>query len=80
VPKANWPVIATLVRSIVEQPDRDATCDLANDVPEAADDIVAFSAFPVEHWPQIRSNNPRRPNKEIRRRTDVVGSSPTGPE
>jgi transposase-like protein len=93
VPKANWPMIATLVRSIFEQPDRDATwsqlgdvidkltqagfCDLADTVLDAADDILAFSAFPVEHWPQIRSNNPQeRLNKEIRRRTDVVGIFP----
>jgi putative transposase len=93
VPKANWPMIATLVRSIFEQPDRDATwtqlgdvvdrltqagfCDLANVVLDAADDILAFSAFPVEHWPKIRSNNPQeRLNKEIRRRTDVVGIFP----
>jgi putative transposase len=94
VPKANWPMIATLVRSIFEQPDRGATwaqlgdvvdrltgagfCDLANEVLDAADDILAFSAFPVEHWPQIRSNNPQeRLNKEIRRRTDVVGIFPS---
>jgi len=93
VPKANWPMIATLVRSIFEQPDRDTTwsqlgdvvdkltqagfCDLANTVLDAADDILAFTAFPVEHWPQIRSNNPQeRLNKEIRRRTDVVGIFP----
>jgi transposase-like protein len=96
VPKSNWPMIATLVRSIFEQPDRDATwsqlgdvidrltqagfCDLANDVLDAADDVLAFSAFPVEHWPQIRSNNPQeRLNKEIRRRTDVVGIFPNRP-
>jgi putative transposase len=93
VAKANWPMIATLVRSIFEQPDRDTTwsqlgdvvdrltqagfCDLANDVLDAADDVLAFTAFPVEHWPQIRSNNPQeRLNKEIRRRTDVVGIFP----
>ncbi|MGH9272032.1 MAG: IS256 family transposase, partial [Ilumatobacteraceae bacterium] len=92
-PKANWPMIATLVRSIFEQPDRDATwsqlgdvvdrltqagfVDLANDMLDAADDILAFAAFPAEHWPQIRSNNPQeRLNKEIRRRTDVVGIFP----
>lgn len=93
VPKASWPMIATLVRSIFEQPDRDATWTQLGDVIDkltqagfndvavylldAADDILAFSAFPVEHWPKIRSNNPQeRLNKEIRRRTDVVGIFP----
>ena len=58
------------MRSIFEQPDRDSTwsqlgdvvskltevgfCELANIVLDAADDILAFNAFPVEHWPQIR--------------------------
>jgi len=93
VPRLSWPMIATLVRSIFEQPDRDATwaqlgdvvdklttagfCDAALYVLDAADDILAFAAFPVEHWPKIRSNNPQeRLNKEIRRRTDVVGIFP----
>jgi putative transposase len=93
VPKVSWPMIATLVRSIFEQPDRDATWNQLGDVVDrltqagftdiavilldAADDVLAFSAFPVEHWPKIRSNNPQeRLNKEIRRRTDVVGIFP----
>src|SRR5436190_8427818 len=93
VPRLSWPMIATLVRSIFEQPDRDATWNQLGDVVDrltqagfndiavilldAADDILAFSAFPVEHWPKIRSNNPQeRLNKEIRRRTDVVGIFP----
>jgi transposase-like protein len=93
VAKGNWPMIAALVRSIFEQPDRETTwAQLAdvvdkltqagfNDVVvyllDAADDILAFSAFPTEHWPKIRSNNPQeRLNKEIRRRTDVVGIFP----
>ncbi len=91
--KAYWPMIATLVRSIFEQPDRDTTWtqladvvdklteagfnDVATYLLDAADDILAFSAFPTEHWPKIRSNNPQeRLNKEIRRRTDVVGIFP----
>ena len=93
VAKASWPMIAALVRSIFEQPDRDTTWSQLGDVVDkltqagfadvavylldAADDILDFSAFPPEHWPKIRSNNPQeRLNKEIRRRTDVVGIFP----
>ena len=75
VPKASWPMIATMVRSMFEQPDRDTTwtqlgdvvdkltqagfVDVADTMSDTADDILAFSAFPVEHSPQIRSNNPQ---------------------
>ena len=93
VPRASWPMVATLVRSVFEQPDRDTTwsqlgdvvdklsstgfSDAAGFVLDAADDILAFTAFPSEHWSKIRSNNPQeRLNKEIRRRTDVVGIFP----
>jgi putative transposase len=93
VAKSSWPMVATLVRSIFEQANKEATWaqlghvvdklhetgfkDVATYVLDGADDILAFSAFPTEHWPKIRSNNPQeRLNKEIRRRTDVVGIFP----
>jgi putative transposase len=44
---------------------------------EAEDDILAFYAFPAEHWSKLRSTNPlERFNREIGRRTDVVGIFP----
>ena len=43
----------------------------------AEEDLIAFYAFPSEHWTKLRSTNPlERVNKEIGRRTDVVGISP----
>jgi transposase-like protein len=91
VPKASQGMVATLVRTIFEQPDHDSVWaqharvvdqlagrfDDAAVLADAAEDLLAFSTFPAEHWSNIRSNNPQeRPNKEIRRRTDVVGIFP----
>ncbi len=92
VPKSAQPFVATMVRSIFAQPDAEqvaaqlerVTEQLAERFPEAAElleqagpDISAFASFPTELWRQIWSNNPQeRLNREIRRRTDVVGIFP----
>jgi putative transposase len=92
VPKSAGPLVATLVRSIFAQPDAEAVWaqfhrvveqlterfpDAAAMLSDAGEDILAFTTFPQTHWKQIWSNNPQeRLNKEIRRRTDVVGIFP----
>jgi putative transposase len=91
VPKAAQSFVATVVRSIFAQPDAESVREQLRRVveqlevryPEAArllaeaEELLAFTNFPKEHWRQIWSNNPQeRLNREIRRRTDVVGVFP----
>jgi putative transposase len=92
VPRRTQPAIATLVRTIYQQPSPEEVhaqyerviaqlgerfSDASLMLEEAGPDILAFASFPVAHWRQIWSNNPsERLNKEIRRRTDVVGIFP----
>ncbi len=93
VPKSAQPWVSTLVRTIFEQPDAASVRaqhaqvvraleaklpQAAAHLDEARDDILAFTGFPREVWRQVWSNNPQeRLNKEIRRRTDVVGIFPS---
>ena len=92
VPKASGDVVASIIRTIFSQPDREHVNTQFNEVTrtlqqshpkvavmldDAQDDILAFAGFPVKHWRQIWSTNPmERVNKEIKRRTDVVGVFP----
>ncbi len=91
VPKAAHGIVATYVRTIFAQPDAESVraqhartvehlrgrFQKAADMLADAEELLAFTAFPKEHWRQIWSNNPQeRLNREIRRRTDVVGIFP----
>ena len=61
---------------VVEQL-REPLAQVAELLADAAPDLLAFTAFPVAHWQKLWSNNPQeRLNREIRRRTDVVGIFP----
>ena len=95
VPRRAQPWVATMARTIYQQPSPDevhaqldrVTDQLQNRFPqvaslldEAGPDVLAFSSFPLAHWKKLWSNNPQeRLNKEIRRRTDVVGIFPNRP-
>ncbi len=92
VPKTSQDMVATLVRTVFSQVDRQSVEQrydevvgqleplfpkVAELVADAKPDVLAFAAFPKQQWKQIWSNNPQeRLNKEIRRRTDVVGIFP----
>ena len=92
VPKSAAQMVAVTIRTVFAQPDpagareqwrkvadtfRKSYPRLAQLLDDAAPDVLAYLAFPAEHWRQIWSNNPlERLNREIKRRTDVVGIFP----
>ncbi len=92
VPKASAEMVAAAVRTIFAQPDaehvrsqlgevvrmlEDRFPDIAAMLTDAAEDLLAFTAFPHPHWRKIWSTNPlERVNGEIKRRTNVVGIFP----
>jgi len=91
-PKSSQPWVKALLHSVYDQPDAaavhaqfdrviDALAEklpaVAEHLESAREDVLAFTAFPKSIWRQTWSNNPNeRLNREIRRRTDVVGIFP----
>jgi len=92
VPKGNAEMVAAAIRTIFAQPDaehvhqqfEEIATMLGRQLPkvermlrEAHHDLLAFTGFPHSHWKKIWSTNPlERLNKEVKRRTDVVGVFP----
>jgi len=92
VPKANAEMVAAAIRTILAQPTAEAVYaqfdrivdtlepqfpKVAAMLVDARDDLLAFTAFPTEHWRKIWSTNPlERLHPEVKRRTDVVGVFP----
>jgi len=92
VPKSAQQMVAATIRTVFVQPDatnareqwervtesfRGRFDRVAALMDEAKEDVLAYLGFPQAHWKQIWSNNPlERLNKEIKRRTDVVGIFP----
>ena len=92
VSKANAEMVAAAIRTIFAQPDAEAVAaqferitatlepqfpDVTAMLHDARHDLLAFAAFPLEHWRKVWSTNPlERLHREVKRRTDVVGVFP----
>jgi putative transposase len=92
IPKASAEMVLAAIRTIFAQPDAQAVRDQLDEIvaklrpafpgvsamlADAKEDLLAFTAFPQAHWRKIWSTNPlERVNKEIKRRSDVVGIFP----
>lgn len=92
VPRSASQLVAATIRTVFAQPEaqraragwrqvadsfRERWPRLADLMDAAEEDVLAYLAFPASHWRQIWSTNPlERLNKEVKRRTDVVGIFP----
>ncbi len=92
VPKAAQQMVGATIRTVFAQPDAQSAHEqwrrvadgfrsrfpkLANLMDEAEEDMLSYTTFPTEHWHKVWSNNPlERLNKEVKRRTEVVGIFP----
>jgi putative transposase len=92
VPKASAEMVAAAIRTIFAQPTSQEVADQLDKVAamlqpkfpvvaamltDAREDLTAFTAFQVAHWRKLWSTNPlERLNKEVKRRTNVVGIFP----
>jgi putative transposase len=92
VPKAAQQMVGATIRTVFAQPDAQGAREqwrrvsegfrsrfprLSKLMDEAEEDLLSYAAFPQEHWQKIWSNNPlERLNKEVKRRTNVVGIFP----
>jgi putative transposase len=92
VPKAAQQMVGATIRTVFAQPDaasakeqwrrvadgfRSRFPKLSELMEKVEEDMLSYAAFPAEHWQKIWSNNPlERLNKEVKRRTEVVGIFP----
>jgi putative transposase len=92
VPRGNTEMVAAAIRTVFAQPDTDHVHEqfetiatmLGRQLPkveammrEAREDLLAFASFPQSHWRKVWSTNPlERVNREVKRRTEVVGVFP----
>jgi transposase-like protein len=92
VPQGDKAMVAAAVRTLFAQPNRQAAGQQLQEVVkalegcwpkaahvllEAEEDVLAYMAFPQDHWSRLYSTNPlERLNREVKRRTDIVGVFP----
>jgi putative transposase len=89
-PKASWPWVRTLLHSVLDPPDAESVVDqydrvldalsdklpkVAEHLPSARAEILAFTTFPKQIWRQIWSNNPRKGSTRKSAATPTLSAS-----